>query len=143
MARQLLCLMVLTPTLVASSLYAVGGFNRENGGHLAFGSDAPVEPADAFAGLAVAVSRQNSEGEPYGGWRSEEAINFEQALAAFTTGAAYAAFAEDRLGRIAPGMRADFLFVDRDPTMASPSQLRETRVLETWIGGRRVYREAE
>ena len=116
---------------------------RENGGHLAFGSDAPVEPADAFAGLAVAVSRQNSEGEPYGGWRSEEAINFEQALAAFTTGAAYAAFAEDRLGRIAPGMRADFLFVDRDPTMASPSQLRETRVLETWIGGRRVYREAD
>lgn len=116
---------------------------RESGGRLAFGSDAPVEPADAFAALAVAVSRQNAQGEPYGGWRSDEAVNFEQALAAFTTGAAYAAFAEDRIGRIAPGMRADFLFVDRDPTMASPSQLRETRVLETWIGGRRVFRAGE
>ncbi|MXP10164.1 amidohydrolase [Pseudoblastomonas halimionae] len=106
---------------------------------LAFGSDAPVEPADAFAGLAVAMSRQNANGQPFGGWRSGEALNFEQALAGFTTGAAYAAFAEDRLGRIAPGLRADFLFVDRDPTMASPSQLRDTRVLETWIGGRKVY----
>lgn len=113
---------------------------RESGAKLAFGSDAPVEPADAFAGLAVAISRQNAQGEPYGGWRSDEALNFEQALAGFTTGAAYASFAEDRLGRIAPGMRADFLFVDRDPSMASPSQLRDTRVLETWIGGRRVYR---
>lgn len=112
---------------------------RRGGAVLAFGSDAPVEPADAFAGLAVAVSRQNAAGEPYGGWRSDEAVNFEQALAGFTTGAAYASFAEDRLGRIAPGMRADFLFVDRDPTMASPSQLRDTRVLETWIGGRKVY----
>ncbi len=111
----------------------------ETGGRLAFGSDAPVEPADAFAGLAVAISRQNAQGEPYGGWRSEEAVDFEQALAAFTVGAAYASFAEDRFGRIAPGMQADFLFVDRDPTLASPSQLRNTRVLETWIGGRKVY----
>ena len=70
----------------------------EAGGTLAFGTDAPVEPVDPLAGLAVAISRTDAAGEPFGGWRPEETINREQALAAYTAGAAYAGFAEGRFG---------------------------------------------
>ncbi|MFD1958034.1 amidohydrolase family protein [Novosphingobium panipatense] len=72
-----------------------------------------------------------------------EALSREAALGAYTTGAAYSLFAEDRLGRIAKGMRADFLFVDADPMTASPEQLRATRVLETWIGGKLAWSAAQ
>jgi hypothetical protein len=108
------------------------------GGKLAFGSDAPVEPADAFAGIAVAISRTDADGQPFGGWRAQEAVSREAALKAFTADAAYAGFAEGRFGRLVPGERADFIFVDRDPLLASPSEIRDTKVLEVWIGGERV-----
>ena len=110
-----------------------------NLGSLAFGTDAPVEPVDALAGLAVAISRTNADGEPFGGWRAEETISREQALAAYTAGAAYAGFAEGRFGRLAEGERADFVILSADPLMANPAQLRNIQVLETWIAGQRVY----
>ena len=109
------------------------------GGLLAFGTDAPVEPVDPLAGLAVAISRANADGEPFGGWRPDEVITREQALAAYTAGAAYAGFAEGRFGRLAPGERADFVMLSRDPLMANPAELRSIQVLETWIAGQRVY----
>lgn len=109
------------------------------GGRLAFGSDAPVEPADAFAGLAAAISRTDASGQPVGGWRPEESISFGEALAAFTAGAAYAGFAEGRFGRLVPGERADFVIIDRDPLAIPPAALRETRVLQTWVDGVAVY----
>ncbi|MEP0191626.1 MAG: amidohydrolase family protein [Erythrobacter sp.] len=112
----------------------------EKGGKLAFGSDAPVEPADAFAGLAVAISRTDANGEPFGGWRAQEAISREQALKAFTADAAFAGFADGRFGRLVPGERADFLLVDRDPLLASPQDIRATEILEVWIGGKRMLR---
>ena len=56
-----------------------------------------------------------------------------------TTGAAYAGFAETKFGRLAPGLRADFIIIDRDPLFASPAELRGTQILETWIGGERVW----
>jgi hypothetical protein len=64
----------------------------------------------------------------------------EQAFAAFTSGAAHAAFAEDRIGRLAPGMAADFILIDRD-IIAEPDQrqIRDAQVLETWVGGQRVW----
>lgn len=111
----------------------------EMGGRLAFGSDAPVESADPFAGLAVAITRSNSVGEPFGGWRPEERVNREQALAGFTSEAAFAGFAEGRFGRLIPGERADFVLVDVDPLMATPDEIRATKVHETWIGGQKVY----
>lgn len=110
----------------------------EVGGRLAFGSDAPVEPADAFAGIAVAISRTDENGQPFGGWRAQETVSREQALAAFTSEAAYAGFAEGRFGRLVVGERADFLLVDRDPLLASPSDIRETQIREVWIAGERV-----
>lgn len=109
------------------------------GATLAFGSDTPVEPSQPFVGLAVAITRQGADGQPFNGWQPQEALSREAALNAYTTGAAYAMFAEDRLGRIAKGYRADFLFVDADPMLATPEKLRATRVLETWIGGQLAW----
>ena len=109
------------------------------GGRLAFGSDAPVESPDPFAGLAAATTRMDANGEPFGGWRPQDRVNREQALAGFTSEAAYAGFAEGRFGRLLPGERADFVLIDRDPLLATPSELRATKVLETWVGGRKVY----
>jgi len=94
---------------------------------------------DPLAGLAVAISRTDADGEPVGGWRPEETISREQALAAYTAGAAYAGFAEGRFGRLAEGERADFVMLSADPLMANPAQLRNIQVLETWIAGQRVY----
>ncbi|WP_375420959.1 amidohydrolase [uncultured Sphingomonas sp.] len=106
---------------------------------LAFGSDFPVERPDPFAGWAAAFTRQDASSEPFGGWRPEEAVTREQAWWAFTGGAAFAGFADDRFGRLAPGQRADFIIVDRDPMLASPTDLRATKVEETWVGGQKEY----
>jgi len=111
----------------------------KNGVPLAFGSDYPVESPDPWAGWAAAFTRQDASGEPYGGWRPEEKVTREQAWWAFTQGASYAGFAENDFGRLAPGQFADFVIVDRDPTLSSPSDLRQTKVEETWIGGYKVY----
>jgi predicted amidohydrolase YtcJ len=111
----------------------------QNGARLAFGSDFPVESPDPWAGWAASFTRQDASGQPFGGWRPEEAVTREQGWAGFTTGAAYAGMAEDKIGRIALGMRADFLILDRDPLLASPGDLRATKVIETWVGGDRVW----
>lgn len=108
------------------------------GGKLAFGSDAPVEPADPFAGMAAAISRTDAKGEPFGGWFPDQAVSREQALAGYTSDAAFAGFAQGRFGRLIPGERADFLLVDRDPLLAAPDEIRQTKVLGVWIGGVRV-----
>lgn len=113
------------------------------GARLAFGSDFPVESPDPFAGIATAFTRADSAGEPFGGWRPEEAVSRTMALDGFTRSAAFAGMAEDRIGTLMPGMRADFILVDIDPTLASPARLRATVVNETWVGGRAVWvREA-
>jgi predicted amidohydrolase YtcJ len=72
------------------------------GAPLAFGSDTPVEKPDPFAGLSAAISRQGADGQPEGGWQPQERITREQALAAYTTGAAYAGFAEGALASWCP-----------------------------------------
>ncbi len=110
------------------------------GGRIAFGSDSPVEPADVPAGIAVAISRTDANGEPFGGWFAQETVSRAQAIAGFSSDAAYAGFAEGRFGRLIAGERADFVLVDRDPMLSSPEQIRNMKVLETWIGGERVYR---
>ncbi|WP_419809961.1 amidohydrolase [Sphingomonas sp.] len=111
----------------------------KNGSRLAFGSDAPVERPDPWAGWAAAFTREDADGQPFGGWRPEERVSREQAWWAYTGGAAYAGFAEERFGLLAVGQRADFIVVDRDPLLASPSDLRQTQVLETWVGGEKMW----
>jgi predicted amidohydrolase YtcJ len=113
----------------------------KSGGKLAFGSDAPVESPNPFHGIAVAISREDEKGQPFGGWLPQERVSREQALAGFTIGAAHAAFADGRVGSLTPGHRADFILVDTDPMLGAPSDIRKTRVSETWVAGRPVYRE--
>ena len=110
-----------------------------SGARMAFGSDAPVELPDPFAGMAAAISREGPDSQPAGGWQPQERVTRAEALAGYTSGAAYAGFAEQKFGRIAPGLRADFIFVDTDPMQASPAQIRATKVFEVWIGGGKVY----
>lgn len=110
---------------------------------LAFGSDFPVEDPNPFHGLAAAVSREDAQGQPPGGWMPEQRLSMEQAFDAFTRGAAFASFAEDRIGTLEPGRMADFVILDRDIfTAESPTAIRETQVLETWLGGRQVWGRA-
>ncbi|MDZ3833758.1 MAG: amidohydrolase [Sphingopyxis sp.] len=111
------------------------------GARLALGSDVPVESADPFAGIAAAISRTDPDGQPFGGWRPEEAVSRETALDGFTRTAAFASFAEDRIGTLMPGMRADFLIIESDPLLASPAEIRRLVPLETWIGGARYYKK--
>ena len=109
------------------------------GGTLAFGSDFPNDDFSPFHGWAAAVTREDRGGNPPGGWQPQERLSREAAWRAYTIDAARAGFAEDRLGRLAPGQRADFILVDRDPLLASPAELRDARVLETWVDGQKVW----
>ncbi len=110
-----------------------------NGSKLAFGTDFPVEKPDPFATWAAAFTRQDADGQPQGGWQPQELITREQAWWAMTGAAAYAGFAETKFGALAPGQRADFIIVDRDPTLASPTDLRTTKIEQTWIGGEKMW----
>lgn len=112
---------------------------RKAGAHLAFGSDTPVESSNPFPGMAAAITREDAAGQPFGGWQPQERVSRDVALAGFTTEAAYAGQAEDRIGMLQPGLRADFVIVDTDPLESTPQELRATKVLETWIGGHRAY----
>jgi predicted amidohydrolase YtcJ len=114
----------------------------KSGAKLAFGSDFPVESPNPFPGLSAAISRQDIDGQPPGGWIPGERLSFAQALAAFTRGAAYAGFAEDRIGGLEAGKWADFVVVDRDPTKVDAQALARTQVLETWIAGKKVWESA-
>jgi predicted amidohydrolase YtcJ len=106
---------------------------------LAFGSDYPVESPNPFPGMADAVTREDAAGDPPGGFLPEQKITLTEALSAFTIGAAFAAKAEDRIGSLEPGHYADFILLDRDPFQVDSHALRETKVLETWIGGVRAW----
>jgi len=114
-----------------------------SGARLALGSDVPVESANPFAGIAAAISRTDADGQPFGGWRPEETVSREVALDGFTRTAAFAGFAEDRIGTLMPGMRADFLIVATDPMLAGPDEIRRMVPLETWIGGYRYYKKGD
>jgi predicted amidohydrolase YtcJ len=106
---------------------------------LAFGSDYPVESPNPFPALAAAISRQDPTGQPPGGWQPQQIIPLAEAFRAFTATAAYAGFAEDRIGTLTPGHMADFLILDRDIFTAGIADLRAARPLETWVGGKRVW----
>jgi predicted amidohydrolase YtcJ len=113
------------------------------GAALAFGSAAPERAPAPFAGIASAITREGADGQPFGGWQPEQRLTREAALAAVTAAGAWAGMAETRFGQLAPGQRADFVLLDRDPLLATPDELRATRVIETWVGGQRVYRAPE
>ena len=119
----------------AETSYAWAEFLR-HGVVLAFGTDYPVEPVSPFRGIYSAVTRMSEDGKKtYVGQK----LTSEQAIAAYTTGSAFAEFAEKQKGKLAPGMLADFVVLDRDITAAAPPKILETKVLRTVVGGKTVY----
>ena len=116
---------------------------KNAGARLALGSDAPVESANPFVGMAVAMTRIDGDGLPPGGWFPQERLSRKDAWRGFTSDAAYAGFAEGRFGRLVKGEKADFVVIDRDIARISPEEIRDTQVLETWVGGKRMYRRGD
>lgn len=112
----------------------------DNGVKLAFGTDYPVEPINPFRGVYAAITRKNEAGTKE--YFPEQEVTIEQALAAYTTGSAYAEFAEKQKGTLAPGMLADFVVLDRDLTKVAPAGILKTQVLRTVMGGKTVYQAA-
>jgi predicted amidohydrolase YtcJ len=105
---------------------------------LAFGSDFPVEQVNPLLGIYAAVTRQDATGNPPGGWYPDQRMSLDEALAAFTRGAAYAEFAEASRGTIAVGHTADLTLFAH--TLAGDSMLLHESVMLTIVGGKIVYR---
>ncbi len=109
------------------------------GAHLAFGTDWPIAPLDPMAGVAAAVTRRTLDGKNPGGWHPEQKISVAEALAAYTSGSARAAFAENDKGTLAPGKLADFVLLSDDPLAIAPEKLETVRTVLTVVGGRIVF----
>jgi hypothetical protein len=110
-----------------------------SGAVLAFGSDFPVESVDPLWGIYAAVTRTDHEGQPAGGWRMAEALSMEEAVRAFTSGAAYAAFDEGEAGTIAVGKRADLTVFDRDVFAIPARDILATHCSMTVVRGAVVH----
>ena len=116
----------------------------EAGAPVAFGSDVPVEPINPMYGIHAAVTRRRRDGYPGPeGWRSgrNRRLSVEEAVRGFTSGAAYAAGLEDRLGRLAPGYLADLVILDRDIFRIDPMEIHLAKPVGVMVGGRWVVRE--
>lgn len=110
---------------------------------VASGSDFPVELINPFHGLHAAVTRQNHQNQPTGGWYKDQAMSVEQALQSFTINAAFAAHAESFSGSLEVGKQADFIVVDQDIFEINPTEIWKTTVLETWVAGQQVFNQTE
>jgi predicted amidohydrolase YtcJ len=106
------------------------------GARLAGGSDAPVESQNPLLGFYAAVTRRDATGQPPGGWRPAERLSRQEALALFTSDAAYAAFEEGWRGRIALGYAADLTVFARDPMAVPEDEIPTIPVSMTIVGGR-------
>ncbi len=120
----------------AATCYAWASFLNK-GVTLAFGTDYSVEPISPFRGLYAAVTRKSEDGKQE--FFPAQRITMDQAIAAYTTGSAFAQFEEKEKGKLMAGMLADFVVLDRDVTAISAEKLLGTTVLRTVIGGKTVY----
>ena len=98
-------------------------------------SDCPVEPYNPFLGIYAAVTRQDLDGWPEGGWYPENKLSVYEALCLYTKNGAYASFEEKIKGTIATGKLADFIIIDKDPYKVAASELKNIHVLKTYLGG--------
>jgi predicted amidohydrolase YtcJ len=111
------------------------------GSRIACGSDFPVEAPNPFFGIHAAVTRQDANGNPIAGWYPEQEMSLKEAFRCFTLDAAYASHQEKTLGSLETGKYADFIVIDRDLFKISPYDIHKIGVIETWVGGRQVYRK--
>jgi predicted amidohydrolase YtcJ len=112
------------------------------GAWLALGSDAPVESPNPFWGLHAAVTRRRADGSPSAdGWYPEQKLTVAEALKGYTIGPAYAAYMENRLGRLAPNYLADLIVLDasQDPFTCDVDDLLTMQSSATMVGGEWVY----
>ncbi len=113
---------------------------QQTGAPLAFGSDAPVETPDVIQGIHAAVTRCRADGTPGGnGWIPEERLTVEEAVWAYTVGAAYAGGMENEQRSITPGKLADLTILSQDIFSVNPMAILETDVTATVVGGEFVY----
>ena len=113
---------------------------QDAGAKLAFGSDWPVAPLDPLLGIYAAVTRATLDGKNPGGWFPEQRLTVEEALRAYTLGAAYAAFQEKEKGAISPGKLADVVVLSDDLFRIPPERIKDVHVEITIVGGRVVYK---
>lgn len=111
----------------------------DSGARLALGSDFPVEDVDPIEGFHAAVTRQDAEDWPEGGWQDDERMTRYEALRGFTLDAAYAAYQEADLGSLEAGKLADLVVLSQDIMDVPAQQLLDTEVVATFVGGTRVY----
>ena len=109
---------------------------------LAFGSDWTVATLDPLWGLYAAVTRRTLDGKHPEGWVPDQKITLAQALHAYTAGNAWAVFAENQWGTLAPGRDADVVVVDHNLFTMPPESLATARVSVTIVGGKVVYRRS-
>jgi hypothetical protein len=113
----------------------------DHGARLAFGSDAPVDSPNPFLGLHAAVTRRRADGSPSAeGWYPEQKLSMAEAWEAYTLGPAYAAYMDDRLGRLASGHLADLIVLEKDPFTCDPDELLAMHSSATMVAGEWVYR---
>ena len=103
------------------------------------GSDFPVEEVNPLISFHSAITRQDASGWPEGGWYPDQVMTRDEALKAMTIWPAYAAFQEKELGSLSPGKYADFVVLDRDIMTVPATEILQTQVLSTYIGGKSVY----
>jgi len=111
----------------------------KQGSKVIAGSDFPVELANPFFGLHAAVTRQDRDNQPEQGWIKQESLTIEQAFKAFTLDAAYSAHQDKMLGGLEKGKWADFILIDQDIFTIEPKNIWKTKVLETWIAGKKQH----
>jgi len=109
------------------------------GAQVAFGSDWPVAPLSPVLGIYAAVTRATLDGKHPQGWFPEQRLTVSEALRAYTTGGAYAAFEEAEKGTITPGKLADLVVLSEDLFHVSPEGIKDVRVVMTIVGGKVVY----
>ncbi len=111
--------------------------------HVALGSDFPVEEVNPLLGFYAAVTRQDADGWPEGGWLPHQRATRLEALRGFTIEAAYAAHQEHELGSLEPGKLADFVVLSKDIMTVPPEEILDARVLATYLGGEPIYSRIE
>jgi predicted amidohydrolase YtcJ len=109
---------------------------------LAFGSDWSVATLNPLVGVSAAVTRRTSDDKNPTGWVPGQKVTLSEALRAYTAGNAWAVFAEQRWGTLAPGRDADVIVLDRNLFTMAPESLTTARVTITIVGGKVVYRKS-
>ena len=108
---------------------------------IACGSDFPIESPNPFQGIHAAVTRQDMQNFPQGGWYKEQAMTLHEAFRCFTLDAAWAGHQEKVIGSLEQGKWADFIVTDQDLFKVKPEEIGKIGVLETWVGGKQVYKK--